>query len=81
MQIRSLNIPDSVLTRFAIRHYEGEPVDVSSVVFCIIGNIRQELWEVTTKEYIQMLWEIRIHVCGCPRRVLIWNFESKELYA
>ena len=37
--------------------WKEEPVDVRSAVFCIIGNIRQKLRQVTTKEYIQT-------VCG-----------------
>ena len=38
--------------------WKEEPVDVRSAVFCIIGNIRQKLWQVTTKEYIQTVWGV-----------------------
>ena len=36
--------------------WKEEPVDVSSAVFCIISNIRQNLRKVTTKEYIHTVW-------------------------
>ena len=38
--------------------WKEEPVDVRSAVFCIIGNIRQKLRQVTTKEYIQTVWGV-----------------------
>ena len=42
------------------------PVDVSSAVFCIIGNIRQKLRKVTTKEYIQTVWGVGYKFVDVP---------------
>ena len=46
--------------------WKEEPVDVSSAVFCIIGNIRQKLREVTTKEYIQTVWGVGYKFVDVP---------------
>ena len=46
--------------------WKEEPVDVRSAVFCIIGNIRQKLWQVTTKEYIQTGWGVGYKFVDVP---------------
>ncbi|MCC2256296.1 winged helix-turn-helix domain-containing protein [Ruminococcus sp. CLA-AA-H200] len=46
--------------------WKEEPVDVRSAVFCIIGNIRQKLWQVTTKEYIQTVWGVGYKFVDVP---------------
>ena len=46
--------------------WKEEPVDVRSAVFCIIGNIRQKLREVTTKEYIQTVWGVGYKFVDVP---------------
>ena len=52
--------PGRVFTKEQIYQavWKEEPVDVSSAVFCIIGNIRQKLRKVTKKEYIQTVWGV-----------------------
>lgn len=46
--------------------WKEEPVDVRSAVFCIIGNIRQKLRQVTTKEYIQTVWGVGYKFVDVP---------------
>ena len=46
--------------------WQEEPVDVSSAVFCVIGNIRQKLRKVTTKEYIQTVWGVGYKFVDVP---------------
>ena len=46
--------------------WKEEPVDVRSAVFCIIGNIRQKLRKVTTKEYIQTVWGVGYKFVDVP---------------
>ena len=46
--------------------WKEEPVDVSSAVFCIIGNIRQKLRKVTKKEYIQTVWGVGYKFVDVP---------------
>ena len=46
--------------------WKEEPVDVSSAVFCIIGNIRQKLRKVTKKEYIQTVWGVGYKFVDIP---------------
>ena len=46
--------------------WKEKPVDVSSAVFCIIGNISQKLREVTTKEYIQTVWGVGYKFVDVP---------------
>ena len=52
--------------KLADPNWKEEPVDVSSAVFCIIGNIRQKLREVTTKEYIQTVWGVGYKFVDVP---------------
>ena len=60
--------PGRVFTKGQIYQavWKEEPVDVSSAVFCIIGNIRQKLREVTTKEYIQTVWGVGYKFVDVP---------------
>ena len=60
--------PGRVFTKEQIYQavWKEEPVDVSSAVFCIIGNIRQKLREVTTKEYIQTVWGVGYKFVDVP---------------
>ena len=46
--------------------WKEEPVDVSSAVFCVIGNIRQKLRKVTKKEYIQTVWGVGYKFVDVP---------------
>ena len=46
--------------------WKEDPVDVSSSVFCIIANIRQKLWKVTKKEYIQTVWGVGYKFVDIP---------------
>ena len=46
--------------------WKEEPVDVSSAVFCIIGNIRQKLRKVTKKECIQTVWGVGYKFVNVP---------------
>ena len=46
--------------------WKEEPVDVRSAVFCIIGNIRQKLRQVTKKEYIQTVWGVGYKFVDVP---------------
>ena len=46
--------------------WKEEPVDVRSAVFCIIGNIRQKLRQVTTNEYIQTVWGVGSNFVDVP---------------
>lgn len=50
--------PKRVFTKEQIYRavWKEEPVDVSSVVFCIISSIRKKLCRYTAKEYIQTVW-------------------------
>ena len=60
--------PGRVFTKEQIYQavWKEEPVDVSSAVFCIIGNIRQKLRKVTKKEYIQTVWGIGYKFVDVP---------------
>ena len=60
--------PGRVFTKEQIYQavWKEEPVDVSSAVFCIIGNIRQKLRKVTKKEYIQTEWGIGYKFVDVP---------------
>lgn len=60
--------PGRVFTKEQIYQavWKEEPVDVSSAVFCIIGNIRQKLRKVTTKEYIQTVWGVGYKFVDVP---------------
>ena len=60
--------PGRVFTKEQIYQavWKEEPVDVSSAVFCIIGNIRQKLRKVTKKEYIQTVWGVGYKFVGVP---------------
>ena len=60
--------PGRVFTKEQIYQavWKEEPVDVSSAVFCIIGNIRQKLRQVTTKEYIQTVWGVGYKFVDVP---------------
>ena len=62
------NQPGRVFTKEQIYQavWKEEPVDVSSAVFCIIGNIRQKLRKVTTKEYIQTVWGVGYKFVDVP---------------
>ena len=60
--------PGRVFTKEQIYQavWKEEPVDVSSAVFCIIGNIRQKLRKVTKKEYIQTVWGVGYKFVDVP---------------
>ena len=60
--------PGRVFTKEQIYRavWKEEPVDVSSAVFCIIGNIRQKLRKVTKKEYIQTVWGVGYKFVDVP---------------
>ena len=60
--------PGRVFTKEQIYQavWKGEPVDVSSAVFCIIRNIRQKLRKVTKKEYIQTVWGVGYKFVDVP---------------
>ena len=60
--------PNRVFTKEQIYQavWKEEPVDVSSAVFCIIGNIRRKLREVTKKEYIQTVWGVGYKFVDVP---------------
>ena len=60
--------PNRVFTKEQIYQavWKEEPVDVSSAVFCVIGNIRQKLRKVTTKEYIQTVWGVGYKFVDVP---------------
>lgn len=60
--------PGRVFTKEQIYQavWKEEPVDVSSAVFCIIGNIRQKLRKVTKKEYIQTVWGVGYKFVNVP---------------
>ena len=60
--------PNRVFTKEQIYQavWQEEPVDVSSAVFCVIGNIRQKLRKVTTKEYIQTVWGVGYKFVDVP---------------
>ena len=60
--------PGRVFTKEQIYQavWKEEPVDVSSAVFCVIGNIRQKLRKVTKKEYIQTVWGIGYKFVDVP---------------
>ena len=60
--------PGRVFTKEQIYRavWKEEPVDVSSAVFCIIGNIRQKLRKVTKKEYIQTVWGVGYKFMDVP---------------
>ena len=60
--------PNRVFTKEQIYQavWKEEPVDVSSGVFCIIGNIRRKLREVTKKEYIQTVWGVGYKFVDVP---------------
>ena len=62
------NQPGRVFTKEQIYQavWKEEPVDVSSAVFCIIGNIRQKLRKVTKKEYIQTVWGVGYKFVDVP---------------
>ena len=55
-------VTEQILAKFDTE----EPVDVSSAVFCIIGNIRQKLRKVTKKEYIQTVWGVGYKFVDVP---------------
>ena len=60
--------PGRVFTKEQIYRavWKEEPVDVNSAVFCVIGNIRQKLRKVTTKEYIQTVWGVGYKFADVP---------------
>ena len=60
--------PGRVFTKEQIYQavWKEEPVDVSSAVFCVIGNIRQKLRKVTKKEYIQTVWGVGYKFVDVP---------------
>lgn len=60
--------PNRVFTKEQIYQavWKEEPVDVSSAVFCVIGNIRQKLRKVTKKEYIQTVWGVGYKFVDVP---------------
>ena len=60
--------PGRVFTKEQIYQavWKEEAVDVSSAVFCIIGNIRQKLRKVTKKEYIQTVWGVGYKFVDVP---------------
>ena len=60
--------PGRVFTKEQIYQavWKEEPVDVSSAVFCIIGNIRQKLRKVTKKKYIQTVWGVGYKFVDVP---------------
>ena len=66
--------PGRVFTKEQIYQsvWKEEPVDVSSAVFCIIGNIRQKLRKVTRKNISKQCGE-SIQICKCPRGMSPWD--------
>ena len=60
--------PGRVFTKEQIYQvvWKEEPVDVSSAVFCVIGNIRRKLKKVTTKEYIRTVWGVGYKFVDVP---------------
>ena len=60
--------PGRVFTKEQIYQavWKEEPVDVSSAVFCIIGNLRQKMRKVTKNAYSQTVWRVGYKLVDVP---------------